>query len=258
MTAALEAAILRRRGEEPGIERSNVGGWHSRTDMLAWGGEAAAKLADFAVRMAKRASHFDGAEPAWSVRMWANVSPPGALNMSHAHPGVLWAAVYYVATGGADAGGEIYFEDPRFPVPQMTWPGFRAIGADGQPQQAEHRIAPARGDLILFPAWVRHGVRPHKGPGERISIAMNQYVKEGELPLLPLEHFLERLVEDASDAERGLERGGIFALLDRGDGLTRDANRDAELGLGHLAREEAQRADLVGDTALSHASLGDS
>ncbi|MCW3845765.1 2OG-Fe(II) oxygenase family protein [Sphingomonas sp. LB-2] len=178
MTAALEAAIRAHRDAEPGIERSNVGGWHSKTDMLDWGGPAAAKLADTAVKMAKRMSVFGAGEPLWSVRMWANVSPPGALNMSHAHPGVLWAAVYYVAAGEAGQGGELYLEDPRFPVPQMTLPGFRAIGADGMPQEVEHRIAPKRGDLILFPAWMRHGVRPYRGTGERISIAMNLYVRE--------------------------------------------------------------------------------
>jgi uncharacterized protein (TIGR02466 family) len=113
--------------------------------------------------------------------MWANVSPAGAVNMSHAHPGVLWAAVYYVATGGGpgeEVGGELYLEDPRFPVPQMTFPGFRALGADGQPQGVEHRIAPSRGDLVLFPGWMRHGVRPHAGKADRISIAMNIYAKE--------------------------------------------------------------------------------
>ncbi|MDF7774616.1 TIGR02466 family protein [Sphingomonas sp. AOB5] len=176
MTAALEAAIRTKASGDSGIARSNVGGWHSKTDMLDWGGPAAAKLADIAVKMARRMSRFDGAEPEWSVRMWANVSPPGALNMSHAHPGVLWAAVYYVATGEAGQGGELYLEDPRFPLPQMTWPGFRAIGADGVPQDTEHRIAPQRGDLVLFPAWMRHGVRPYQGSGERISIAMNLYV----------------------------------------------------------------------------------
>ncbi|AJP74547.1 hypothetical protein TS85_14740 [Sphingomonas hengshuiensis] len=174
LSVALEAAIRAKQGEGVGVERSNVGGWHSKTDMLGWGGPAAARLADLAVRLAKRMSQFDGrdsASVAWDVKMWANVSPPGALNMSHAHPGVLWAAVYYVATPGE--GGELYLEDPRFPLPQMTLPGFRVLGLDGQPQPVEHRIAPSRGDLVLFPAWIRHGVRPHRGAGDRISIAMN-------------------------------------------------------------------------------------
>lgn len=184
LTAALRTAILERYAAAPSLARSNVGGWHSATDMLDWGGPAAAALADTAVKMAKRASHFDGRDAAtveWTVKMWANLSPPGALNMSHAHPGVLWAAVYYVDMGvppaEGEAGGELFFEDPRFPVPFMRLPGFRLVGIDGQPQPVERRLPTEAGDLILFPAWLRHGVRPHLGTGDRISIAMNIDVK---------------------------------------------------------------------------------
>ncbi len=188
LTTALRTTILDRHAAAPSLARSNVGGWHSATDMLDWGGPAAAALADTAVKMAKRASHFDGRDAAtveWTVKMWANVSPPGALNMSHAHPGVLWAAVYYIdmgvapaaSDGGGEAGGELFFEDPRFPVPFMRLPGFRLIGIDGQPQPIERRLPTETGDLVLFPAWLRHGVRPHLGTGDRISIAMNIDVK---------------------------------------------------------------------------------
>jgi len=181
LTAALASAIRTRQAADAGIERSNVGGWHSKSDMLDWGGPAAVKLADMTLRTVRRMSWFDGSDPAevaWDLRMWANVSPPGALNMSHSHPGVLWAAVYYVAAGEGE-GGELYLEDPRFPLPVMTVPGFRVLGADGQPQPVEHRIAPRTGDLILFPAWIRHGVRPWRGSGERISIAMNITARPG-------------------------------------------------------------------------------
>ncbi|MGK6321034.1 TIGR02466 family protein [Sphingomonas sp. DT-204] len=185
LTAALAEAIrARKAADDKGIQRSNVGGWHSATDMLQWGGPAARQLADTTIRLAKRLSHFEERDPAtveWSVRMWANVSPPGALNMSHAHPGVLWAASYYVDMGrdpGVDIGGEIYFEDPRFPTTLMTFPGFRMVGLDGAPQPVERRLATQAGDLVLFPAWVRHGVRPNEGSRDRISIAMNVYAKE--------------------------------------------------------------------------------
>ncbi len=181
LTTALRDSIRARHASVPSLTRSNIGGWHSATDMLDWGGPAAAALADTAVKMAKRCSHFEGRDPAsveWTVKMWANVSPPGALNMSHAHPGVLWAAVYYVDMGdpGSD-GGELFFEDPRFPIPFMRMPGFRLRGIDGQPQPVEHRMPTEAGDLVLFPAWLRHGVRPHGGTGNRISIAMNIDVK---------------------------------------------------------------------------------
>lgn len=184
LSAELAAAVAAHRAIVPGVGRSNVGGWHSATDMLSWGGPAAARLADAALRMARRVSFFDGRDAAsydWTIKMWANVSPPGALNMSHAHPGVLWSAVYYVDMGAPPAsgepGGELFFEDPRFPVPLMRLPGFRLLGGDGQPQPVERRLVTRAGDLVLFPAWLRHGVRPHRGTGERLSIAMNIDVK---------------------------------------------------------------------------------
>lgn len=184
LTEALMAAIRARRASDTdGLRRSNLGGWHSSTDMLGWGGAPAARLADLAIRLAKRLSHFeerDAASVDWSVRMWANVSPPGAMNMSHAHPGVLWAASYYLDMGRdeGEAGGEIYFEDPRFPATLMTFPGFRMIAADGQPQPVERRLITEAGDLVLFPAWIRHGVRPNEGARDRVSIAMNIYARE--------------------------------------------------------------------------------
>ena len=178
MTAALVTAIRARQAADRGLKRSNVGGWHSATDMLQWGGPAAAALADSATKMAKRLSSFDGRDAnavKWTMRMWANISPPGALNMSHAHPGVLWAAVYYCSMGVAagEEAGALILEDPRFPLPQARMPGFRIIGADGQPQGHERKLATKAGDLVLFPAWLRHGVSPHEGSGERISVAMN-------------------------------------------------------------------------------------
>lgn len=176
--------LSRAAGNADGVNRSNIGGWHSDTDMLTWGGPAAGRLADLAIRMARRASHFerrDAARVEWSVRMWANISPPGALNMSHAHPGVLWAAVYYFDMGtdpaDRDTGGELYFEDPRFPMTMMRLPGFRIVGTDGEPQSNERRLQTRAGDLVLFPSWLRHGVRPHRGSRDRISVAMNIDVK---------------------------------------------------------------------------------
>ena len=184
LNADLLAAIARRRSDDEGVKRSNIGGWHSKTDMLSWGGRPAERLADAAIRIAKRMSHFEERDPAsldWSVRMWANVSPPGSLNISHAHPGVLWAAVYYLDMGakeGEAVGGDLYLEDPRFPVPMMTFPGFRAVGLDQKPQSPERNFPTVPGDIMVFPGFMRHGVRPYTGSGERISIAMNIYVKE--------------------------------------------------------------------------------
>ena len=171
----LEEVIRKRKTVSTGLSRSNLGGWHSESDMLEWGGPAAQRLAEAAVKIAKRMSHFK--EPStedrqWIVRMWANVTPAGGLNLLHSHPGNLWAAVLYIDMGyeteqeSRNAGGSFYLEDPRFPMTAMR-------GADGEPQQYQTEIELQRGNLILFPAWLRHGVRPHTGKRERITIAMN-------------------------------------------------------------------------------------
>ena len=178
----LEVAIRKRKTISTGLSRSNLGGWHSESDMLDWGGPAAHKLAEAAVNIAKRMSYFkesSAEDRQWLVRMWANVTPEGGLNLLHSHPGNLWAAVLYIDMGheteqeSHDAGGSFYLEDPRFPMAAMRDTAFRMRGVDGQPQQYQTEIQLRRGNLIVFPAWLRHGVRPYTGKRERISVAMN-------------------------------------------------------------------------------------
>lgn len=180
LLADLESAIRTQRANSPGVQRSNIGSWHSDTDMLQWGGPAAQQLAHHAIALAKRMSHFLGGtadDLDWTVSMWANVTPQGGLNQTHVHPGNLWAAVLYLdmgkSEGGGDAGGNFYLEDPRFPLCAMRENALRMLGIDGKPQQVEVDFNLSRGNLIVFPAWLRHGVRPYTGSRERISIAMN-------------------------------------------------------------------------------------
>lgn len=178
----LENSIREKKKQDEGVKRSNIGGWHSTTDMMEWGGESARRLAESAVTVARRLSHFKESSADnynWLVRMWANVTPPGGLNHLHSHPGNLWAAVLYIDMGndqeeGAESvGGRFYLEDPRFPMAAMKDTAFRMVGTDGSPQQYEVELKLERGSLVVFPAWLRHGVRVYTGQRERISIAMN-------------------------------------------------------------------------------------
>ncbi len=183
---ALAQSIAKRRAEHPGEgARSTVGGWHSDFAMMQWGGEAARSLAQAAVQIAQRLSTFVDQQPSdrdWGVAMWANVLPAGGLNHAHVHPGHLWSAVFYIDPGDASegAGGEIYFEDPRYPMMAMRDGAFRFAGADGKVQEPIRAHWPKRAELLVFPAWLRHGVRPYHGARERISIAMNIDAKPRE------------------------------------------------------------------------------
>ncbi|HEX8840685.1 MAG TPA: 2OG-Fe(II) oxygenase family protein [Sphingomicrobium sp.] len=178
----LARAIQERRRTSAGTKVSNIGGWQSDTAMLEWGGATARRLLD---RIVAAADHFtvDVKSPTerrheWRAEMWANVSPPHASNQLHTHPGAFWSAVYYVDDGYAGssdpgAGGELVLMDPRMPMIMMTMPNLRFLGGDGKPNQAQLVMRPKSGRIVMFPAWLSHGVMPYEGPSERISIAVN-------------------------------------------------------------------------------------
>jgi hypothetical protein len=78
LNAQLEQAILERMTADPGIKRSNAGGWHSATDLLKWGCSAATRIGKHALRLATaNTTTSRGAELRWSIVAWANVNGPG-------------------------------------------------------------------------------------------------------------------------------------------------------------------------------------
>ncbi len=184
---ALKDAILKRRAEHPGIERSNTLGWHSTTDMLEWGGQAAHDLGRRACLFCDphtvELSSPNERRLGWSAEMWANVSPSGASNQMHAHPGALWSVVYYVDTGyepgREDQGGELVLHDPRFPMNRMYSADVVVKLPDGSGERTAQGIRPREGMLVAFPSWLKHSVQPYFGERERISIAINLMVAAG-------------------------------------------------------------------------------
>lgn len=181
LNSALKQVIAAERAKNPaGINRSNLGGWHSEIDMLAWGGPAAKQLAQFALETAGphlADMHTGGKRDFnYGADMWANINPAGASNALHCHPGATWSGVYYVDDGGAAQegnGGELILEDPRYPMAYMGVSDLVFKDAAGKAMLSQSAIRPEPGLLVLFPSWLRHSVNPHKGDRERISIAIN-------------------------------------------------------------------------------------
>lgn len=142
INAELKKVILARQQSDKGLEISNIGGWHSDTHMLKWGGSAAQALLARIVAAADQHTVDIGAASGkprhrWFPEMWANVSGPGASNQYHRHPGAFWSAVYYVDDGYGGAsdpamGGELVFEDPRMPAIRMVAPICASAGRAGR------------------------------------------------------------------------------------------------------------------------------
>ncbi len=172
----LRRLIGERAAREPGVARSNAGGWQSRPDLLSWGGpdvQAYRGWLEQAVRAVQRLpARRAGTEEfrlSFTAQAWANVSGPGHYNETHTHPGNHWAVVYYVSAPPADPGrpmaGRLELRDPRPAAAFAAAPGFLFGGALTLPAEA--------GLMLLVPAWLEHAVHPFFAAGERISIAAN-------------------------------------------------------------------------------------
>jgi uncharacterized protein (TIGR02466 family) len=169
----LREVILEHERGEPGLRKSNIGGWHSETDLLKWNCAEIATVLDWFGQAVKQLNDFMVAPEYVSGEMdasaWANVCREGDYHQPHYHPASDWSGVYYVASGseGVEPGpaGRIDLLDPRTATGQMDTPG--------RPFTGTLQFPPEPGLLIVFPSWLMHHVHPHHGSAERISIALN-------------------------------------------------------------------------------------
>ncbi len=178
--ARLRETILARERTHPGVTHSNLLGWQSADDFTRWGGAEGEKLLGFAKALADRLAGDRAGNRvavAWFVNAWANINRRGHANDAHAHPGAVFSGCYYVDDGGAAAdpglGGALQIHDPRGIAPAMYAPELAVALSGCQTAGGSEVIAPRTGQMLLFPAWLSHGVRPYLGDGTRISIAFN-------------------------------------------------------------------------------------
>ena len=169
----IRQAILEREASSESVTRSNVGGWHSASDLLDWPGAdietLEASMRDAAVAMTKVTlgkPAFDGRA---RLKAWANVMRHGDYHQPHTHPHNHWSGVYYVEAGRPDPArpksGKIEIQDPRERAEMFRF-------AD-DPYGLTAEIAAETGLMVVWPSWLLHWVNPYYGEGERISIAFN-------------------------------------------------------------------------------------
>jgi len=113
--------------------------------------------------------------------MWANINPPGGRNSGHTHPNNFLSGVYYVETPSGE--GKIEFADPRPQAEVMMPPVSEGNRFNGNTITKDVQS----GQLILFPAWLRHSVPVNRSNAERVSIAfnlmLNDYIDQSSPPL---------------------------------------------------------------------------
>ena len=154
--------------EDGGVTKTNVNGWHSKTDMHTK--QEYKPLIDELFRMAYEVfnEEFLDGEPKLG-NMWANINPPGGYNKPHIHPNSLFSGVYYVKT--PINSGRLICNDPR-PGIQTCMPNRKK----GQPPKhlwREVNLQPQENRAIMFNSWLWHTVEPNKSNEDRISVSFN-------------------------------------------------------------------------------------
>jgi len=159
--------------QDKGVSKTNVRGWHSTTDMHTK--PEYSQLVTELMRMQKEIydnEHID--RHAILGNMWANINPPGGMNMPHLHPNALFSGVYYIKSN--PKAGRLKIYDPR-PGVQLIMP-TRKSGDPGKDLWREANIEPIEGRIIMFPAWLWHSVEENISDDIRISVSFN-FIQEG-------------------------------------------------------------------------------
>ena len=169
----LERDIVAWSKQDKGIVRTNVQGWHSTTNMHER--PEFKKLVNMLYDCQKTVyeQEYYESEP-YLGNMWANINPPGGMNMPHLHPNCLFSGVYYVKSNPNS--GRLKIMDPR-PGAQMYMP-IRKEGDPGRDMWRDANIEPIPGRIIMFPAWLWHSVEENISDNIRISVSFN-FIQDG-------------------------------------------------------------------------------
>ncbi len=180
LNADLRALMLGREASGAGLQRSNVGGWHSTPDMMNWQEPCITPLRERIVAMGRNMLLLANARgvkdiASFRIHCWGNVSRNGNYNNIHDHPGADWSGVYYVSRGmpanDDPNNGMLELFDPRL--------GINMVGRGTGYHAGRLIFDPIPGLMVLFPSWLKHMVHPFFGEGERISISFNLTILNG-------------------------------------------------------------------------------
>ena len=159
--------------QNKGVQKTNVNGWHSETNMHEL--PQFKPLVDELFKMQHQVfkEEWLDKEPVLG-NMWANINYKGGYNRPHIHPNSLFSGVYYVKS--QPNSGKLVCNDPR-PGIQTNMPTRKK----GQPPKhlwREVHLEPKEGRILMFPAWLWHCVEPNESNDIRISVSFN-FIQNG-------------------------------------------------------------------------------
>lgn len=164
------------------ITQRNATTFESRFDLFRDPAPPLRKLKDFCFsEMLRVICELNGYDAALRSQLliyndaWFHVSRRGGFFGLHNHPNASWSGVYCVDPGRSDPdrkeSGALCFVNPVLQASMHLDAGnarFSGAFAGGV-----RSLRMEAGQLVLFPSWVLHDVKPFEGEGERITVAFN-------------------------------------------------------------------------------------
>ena len=157
--------------DKDGILRSNRGGWHSKPFNLK---DTSSIQHKFLLETTKYV--FDCIKTlGWRLEpnkvicteMWAIINKKDDFNIIHTHPNSYLSAAYYVKA--PKNCGQFTIENPH----SISRHSYPALERKTEFNLKVERIEIEEGDLLLFPAYLPHGVQENKSNEDRIVISFN-------------------------------------------------------------------------------------
>ena len=158
--------------KDPGLIKTNVNGWHSKTTMHK--NSVFKPLVDELYKMQQEVFHEEFLDRFPKLgNMWANINYKGSLNRPHVHANSLFSGAYYIKV--PKDSGLLKLNDPR--------QGTHFIKPARKDQVPLHlapeiHVQPKENRIIMFPSWLEHLVENNKTDNARISVSFN-FVQDG-------------------------------------------------------------------------------
>ena len=110
---------------------------------------------------------------------WFHITRKGGYFGIHNHPMASWSGVYCVDAGeGVEDepdSGALHFISPHIGTTSFIDRSCTNLG--GQFSRENKMMRLKDGQLVLFPSWLLHEVKPYLGSKERITVAFNCWFK---------------------------------------------------------------------------------
>lgn len=156
--------------------------FESRFDLFSWNEPIIKMLSDFCCsRVIKCIAELNGYDSATLSRIqlgadsWFHITENTGYFSIHNHPMASWSGVYCVSRGEPDPAvknnGYLSFINPFIQNTMFVDAGNAQMMAPFSQAGIGYDLQP--GQLVLFPSWLLHEVKPFIGTGRRVTVAFN-------------------------------------------------------------------------------------